>query len=117
MGMHAWAIGIENACDLDAQFVLPPVVEEQSFRATLAFVVTRARTDRIDVPPVTLGLRMHIWVAVNFRRRGLQDFCLHPLGKPQHVDGAMHAGFGRLHWIVLIVDGRSWTGKIVDLID
>ena len=39
MRMHARPIGIEDARDLDAQFVLPPIVEEQRFRAALAFIV------------------------------------------------------------------------------
>ena len=76
--MHARPVGVEDACDLDAQFVLTPIIEEQSFRAALAFIVARARPDRIDVAPVVLGLRMHVRVAVNFRRRGLQDFRLSP---------------------------------------
>ena len=29
----------------------------------------------------------------------------------------MHAGLGRLHGIVLIVDGRGRTSQIVDLVD
>ena len=67
--------------------------------------------------PVILGLRMHVRVAVNFRGRGLQNFRFHPLGEAKHVDRAVHARLCRLHRIVLIVDGRSWTGEIVDLVD
>ena len=67
--------------------------------------------------PVILGLRVHIRVAVNFRGRGLQNFRFHPLGEAQHVDRAVHARLGCLHRIVLIVDGRSRTGEIVDLVD
>jgi hypothetical protein len=59
---------------------------------------------------------MHIWIAVYFRGRRLQDFCFHPLGEAEHVDRAVHAGFRRLHRIVLVVNGGCRTGKIVDLI-
>ena len=115
--MHARAVGVENPRHLDPQFVLPPIIEEQSFGAALAFIIARARADRIDVAPVVLGLRMHVGIAIDFRGRGLENFRLHALGETQHVDGAVHAGLGRLHRVVLVVDGRGRTGEIVDLVD
>ena len=42
---------------------------------------------------------------------------MHPLGQPEHVDRAVHAGLGRLHGIVLIVDRRRRAREIVDLVD
>ena len=56
-------------------------------------------------------------VAVHLRGRGLEDPAPETLGQAQHVDGAMHAGLGRLHGIVLIVDRRGRAGEIVDLVD
>jgi hypothetical protein len=47
----------------------------------------------------------------------LQDFRLHALGQAEHVDGAVHAGLGRLHRIALIVDARGRTGEVIDLVD
>ena len=44
-------------------------------------------------------------------------FAFHPLSKPEHVDRAMHARFGRLHRVTLVMDRRGWTGQIVDLVD
>src|SRR5262245_27631125 len=67
--MHAWPIRVEDARDLDAQLVLALVVEEERLRATLAFVVTRASADGIDVAPIILTLRMHQRIAVHFARR------------------------------------------------
>ena len=29
----------------------------------------------------------------------------------------MHTGFGGLHWVVLIVHWRGWTGQVVDAIN
>ena len=58
VGMHARAVGVEDARHLDAQFVLAPIIEEQRLGAALAFVVAGARADRIDVAPIVLGLRM-----------------------------------------------------------
>ena len=108
--MHARAIGVEDPRHLDAQLVLAVIVEEQRLGAALAFVVAGARADRIDVAPVVLGLRMDMGVAIDLAGRGLEDLRLHPLGQAQHVDGAMDAGLGRLHRIVLVVD-RARRGR------
>jgi len=69
------------------------------------------------MPPIIFGLGMDVRVAIDLRRGCLEDLCSLPLGKPQHVDGAMNAGFRRLYWIVLVVNGRSRAGEVVDLID
>jgi len=75
VGVHPRTVGIEYPCDLDRQIVLPTVVEEQGFRATLALVVAGARTDRIDVPPIVLALRVNAGIAIDLRGRGLQNSC------------------------------------------
>jgi hypothetical protein len=49
--MHARTVGVEDARDLDAQLMLPPVVDEQRFGTALALVVAGADADRIDVAP------------------------------------------------------------------
>ena len=115
--MHARSVGVEDTRDLDTQVVLPSIIEEQRFRAAFAFIVAGARSDRINVAPIVFGLRMNAWIAINLRSRRLQDLCPHTLGKPEHVDGAMHAGFGRLYRIALVVNWRCRAGKIVDLVD
>ena len=67
--------------------------------------------------PIFLMLRMDIRIAVDFRCRRLKNLRLHPLCKTEHVDGAMNAGLGRLHRVALVVNGRSRTSEIVDLVD
>jgi len=71
--MHPRTVGIEEPRDLDLEFVLPVIVEEQRLRAALAFVVARAGADRVDVAPVAFGLRVHLGVAINLAGRGLED--------------------------------------------
>ena len=115
--VHARAVGVEDARDLDLELVLAPIVEEQRLGAALALVIARARPDRIDVAPIVLRLRMDGGVAVDLRGRGLEDPAFEALGEAQHVDGAVHAGLGRLHGVVLVVDGRGRAGEIVDFID
>jgi len=117
IGVHARPIGVEDAGDLDAQLVLAEIVEEQGLGAALAFVVAGARADRVDVAAIILGLGMDVRVAIDLAGRGLEDPRVQPLGQAQHVDGAVHAGLGGLHRIVLVVDRRSRAGEIVDLVD
>ena len=97
--------------------MLPVVIEKQGFRAALAFVITGARPDRIDMPPIIFGLRVNLRIAIDFAGRSLKNPCLHPLCQTKHVDGAMHRRFCRLDRITLIMDGRCRARHIVDVVD
>src|SRR5262245_60257809 len=114
--MHAWTICIEDARDLDLEPVLAVVVKEQRLGAALALIVAGARTNGIDIAPVRFGLRMHGRAAIYFTRRCLEDAAFETLGKPQHVDRAMHRCLRRLHGVMLVVHGGSWAGQIVDFV-
>ena len=116
-GMHARTVSIEDAGHPDRQLVLAVIVEKQRFRTALAFVVAGPRPDRIDVAPVAFRLRVHFRVAVDLGGGGLQDAGAGALGQPQHVDGAMHDGLGRLHRVELVMHGAGRAGQIVDLFD
>ena len=115
--MHARPVGVEDARDLDVKPMLPVIVEKQGFGTAFAFVVTGARSVRIDVAPIILTLRMDGRVAVNLGGRCLENPAFEALGKAQHVDGPVHARLGRLHWIVLIVDGRGRASEVIDFVD
>ena len=117
LGMHARAVGVEDACDFDLELMLAVIVEEQRFSAALAFVVAGARADRIDVAPIVFGLGMDCRIAIDLARRCLEYLAFEPLGEPQHIDRAVHRGLGRLHRIMLVMNGRGRTGEIVDFID
>src|ERR1700730_4519127 len=103
--MHASSIGVENARYLDFKAGLAMVIKEQSFGAAFAFIVTGTRSDRIDVTPVVLGLRMNRGITIDLACRGLQYAAFQTFGQAEHVDCAVHRRFGRLHWIVLILNG------------
>ena len=60
---------------------------------------------------------MNRGIAVDFARRRLENLAAKPLGKTKYIDCAMNRRLGRLNRVVLIVDRRSWTGQIVDLVD
>ena len=102
---------------LDAYAVLAVIIETQGLGAALALVVAGAPAVRVDVGPIILGLRVDGRVAVDLARGRLQELSAQPLGQPQHVDGAEHAGLGRLHRIELVVHGRGGAREIVDLVD
>ena len=57
---------------------------------------------------------MHRRISVHFAGGALQDLDAEPLGKSQHIDRAVDAGFDRLHRVALIMDGRCRTGKVVN---
>ncbi|KOQ30498.1 hypothetical protein HMPREF3069_13390 [Achromobacter xylosoxidans] len=60
---------------------------------------------------------MNFRVAIYLTGRSLEYLGLHPLGKPQHVDGTMHAGLGGLHRVELVMYWRSRTCEIVDFVN
>src|SRR6185312_765798 len=47
----------------------------------------------------------------------LKNASSHSLCQSQHVDHAHHTGLHRFHRVVLIVDWRSRTREVIDLID
>ena len=114
--MHARAVGVENARYLDVELVLAVVVEKQGFGAAFAFIIARAGPIGVHVAPVILGLGMNGRIAIDLRGGSLKNPALQALGKTQHVDGAMYAGLGGLHGIVLIVDGGCRAGEVIDLV-
>ena len=118
VGVHARAVGVEDARDLDVELVLAVVVEEQRLGAALALVVAGARADRVDVAPV--GSRAAD--APRDRRRprwsrpGGSWRCS-ALGQAQHVDRA------DARWSWSSAPGRTGSGRrgrageVVDLVD
>ena len=115
--MHARAIGVENPGDFDIQTVLAPIVKEQGFRTALTLVVAGAWANRVDVAPIILGLGVNGRITIDFGRGRLKNSCPHTFSESQHVDRTVDTCFCRLHGIVLVVNRRGRTRKIVNLID
>src|SRR5581483_1296161 len=111
IGMHSRPVGIENTRNFYPQLMLPPIIKEQGLRAALPFVIAGANSDRIDVAPVFLRLRMDLRIAVYFRCRSLKDFCAQSFREPEHIDGPMHARLCSLHRVELVINRRGRTGK------
>jgi hypothetical protein len=117
VGMHAGAIGIEDAAHFDPDPVLAVVIEEKRFRTPLALIVARPGTDGVDASPIGLRLGMDRGIPIHLRSGGLKDLGLQSFRQPQHVDGPVNVHLGGLNRVVLIVNGRSRTRQIVNLID
>ncbi len=117
VGVHVRTVSVEDAGDLDAQTVLTAVIEEKRLGAAFALIVAGAGTDGVDVAPVAFGLGVDDGVTVDLAGGGLEDLGFDPLGQAEHVDGAVHAGFGGLHGVELIVDRRGRAGQVIDLVD
>src|SRR5205085_11015047 len=79
---QARAVAVEQAHDADRQVALAVVGERHRLGAALAFVVARARPDRIDVAVVRLGLRTHPRVAVDLPSRRLPQYRATMTGQP-----------------------------------
>ena len=106
IGVHSGTVSVEDSRHLDSEPVLPVVVEEERFCATFALVVAATSANGIDVAPVVFGLWTHCWVAVDLARRRLKNLGFQTLRQAECVDGPVHAGLGRLHWVELVVDWR-----------
>jgi hypothetical protein len=115
--MHAGTVGVEDTGHFDLDPILAVVIKEKGFRAPFSLVVTRPETDGIDASPIGLRLGMDRGIAIDLRSRCLKNPGFESFGKPQHVDGAMNVHLGGLNGVVLIVDRRSRTGQVIDLID
>jgi hypothetical protein len=116
IGMHSGAVSIENTSEANGDFMFSIIIEKQSFRAPLPFVITRAVANWIDIAPIIFCLGMDIGISVHLGSRGLKDFTTEPLRKSEKVEGAKNRCFDRLNGICLIVERRCRTGKIVNFI-
>jgi hypothetical protein len=58
--MRTRTISVENSGDFYPQSVLTPIIEKQRFSTALALIITRARTDRINMAPILFCLGMNI---------------------------------------------------------
>ena len=56
--------------------MLSVVVKHQRLSYTLAFVVATPNTNRVDVSPVALWLRVDERISIHLRRRGEEDSVL-----------------------------------------
>src|SRR5262249_56513210 len=62
--LHSRPVGVEDTGDFDVQMELLVIVEKQRFGATLASVLTGPWSDRVEISPIGLRLRVDVWLAM-----------------------------------------------------
>src|SRR5215467_8974004 len=67
---HTGAECVEDPHNPRIDPVIPMVGHRHSLRKPFRLVVDSARTDRINIPPIGLRLRIHEWITVNFGGAG-----------------------------------------------
>ena len=93
------------------------IAHEKRLGHTLALIVTGTRTQRIDMPPVILPLRMDDRIAVDLRSRSLHDFSSVTQRQIEHIDRTQHRSLGGLDRIELIKNRGGGTRQIINFID
>ena len=83
----------------------------------LGLVVDAARSDRVDVAPVRLRLRVHLRVAVDLGGRGEHETGVLVAGQAQGVQRADRPHLQRLDRHAEVVDGRRRAGEVQDEVD
>jgi hypothetical protein len=108
---------VEYSRHLDFEAVNPMIIEKQSFGGSLAFVITSARADWVDVPDIAFRLWVDFRVSIHFAGRRLKHPTRFEQGEFEYIVGTHHAGLHRADWIPLVMTRRCRTGQIVDTVD
>ncbi len=114
---HPRPIGVENAHDAHLQAVIPVIRHGHRLGEALGLVVDATRTDRVDVAPVGLFLRVLLGIAVDLGGGGEEEAGSLRLGQAEAVVGAERADLQGLDGQLEIVDGRGGRGEVEDEVD
>src|SRR5215211_6300130 len=93
---HARPIGVEDARDGRVDALLAVIRHGHRLGVALRLVVDATRSDRVDVPPVALGLRVDLRVAVDLARGREQDARTLPLCEAERVVRTVRADLQRM---------------------
>src|SRR6266513_1355703 len=113
-GPQAGPEGVEDAHDLDVEVVRPVIRHGHRLGEALRLVVHRAGTDRVDVTPVPLVLRVDLGVAVDLARRRKEVPGAGGLGETEGVVGAERADLQGLDRVLEVVAGARGAGEVQD---
>ena len=114
---HPGAVGVEDPHDRRVDAAGAPVGHGGRLGEALRLVVDPARADRVDVPPVGLGLRVHLRVAVRLGGRREQEARLLALREVQGVQGADRPDAQRLDRQPQVVERGGGRGEVQHRLD
>ena len=97
--------------------VRPVVGHGERLGETLRLVVAPAGSDRVDVAPVVLGLRMDQWIAITLAGRGEEKAAFFSRARPQGVVRPERPDLERLDRILEVVDRAGGRGEMKHIID
>mmetsp|Transcript_17404 Transcript_17404/g.40008 ORF Transcript_17404/g.40008 Transcript_17404/m.40008 type:complete len:237 (-) Transcript_17404:501-1211(-) len=117
VGVHSRSESVENTGDTDVNFTLIFIRVHHRLSYTFAFVVTRARTNRIDVSPITFGLRVNLRVSINFAGGSKQNSGFDAFCKSQHVQSSHSACLNGLDRVELVMGRGGGARKVIDFVD
>src|SRR2546421_1184650 len=113
-GPQAGPEGIEDAYDLDVEVLRPVIRHCHRLGEALRLVVHAAGTDRVDVTPVPLVLRVDLRVAVDLARGRKQVPGPGGLRETKGVVGAERADLQGLDRVLEVVAGARRAGEVQD---
>jgi hypothetical protein len=95
---------------------LPGVRHRQCLGAALSLVVTGARTDGVDVPPILLLLGVLGGIAVDLGGGGDHHPGPHLAREVEQIQGSLDSGPDGPHRIALVMDGGRRAGQVIHLV-
>ena len=113
-GAHPRPVRVEDADDRGVDALLTVVGHRQGLGVPLRLVVHAARADRVDVPPVALGLRVLERVAVHLAGGGEDEPRALELREPERVVRAVRADLQRVQRQAQVVDRAGRRGEVED---
>jgi hypothetical protein len=103
-GAHPGPVGVEDPDDPGVHLVVAMVGHGERLTEPLGLIVHAARTHRIDMTPVILGLGMHLGIAVHLRGRRQEEPGALGLGQAQRLVGPERADLQGLDGQFQIID-------------
>ena len=112
MRSHARSVRVEDAYDASIEIMVAMIRHGHRFRESLGLVVHPARSDRIHVAPVALGLGMHQRITVHLRRRSQQEPRALRLRETERLMGAEGSDLEGLDRELQVVDRAGGAGEM-----
>ena len=114
---HARSVGVKDPNNPGLHPVVAVVGHRDGLGEALRLVVAASRSDRVDVAPVILALRMDFGVAVDLRRTGQKEPRVLRLGQTKRVVGSQRTdlqGRDRMGEVVRRARGAGEMQNVVD---
>src|SRR5882757_9569135 len=110
--MHPRPVGVENTQNSCVCATRRAVGRCYRFGVTFSLVVDASRSDRVDVAPIFLPLRVQKGFTINLTTRGEDKACGFAQGEIEHVPRSLRPGPQGEDGPVQVRERRCWAGKM-----